>query len=94
MKGLRKPKGCRSRGCEGRHYARDLCKRHYAQVLRHGRLTPEKERVAVRVCVVEGCGRKDTIHWHCRKHARQLKVHGRLTPEREKALRAVGKRRG
>lgn len=77
---------CTAPSCTKRHYAKDLCKAHYAQVLRHGRLTPELERGAVRTCLVEGCGRTDTIRWHCRRHARQIRVHGRLTPESEHEL--------
>jgi hypothetical protein len=86
MKGLRlrPPKGCRVPGCERRHYAKDLCKKHYAQVLRHGRLTPEREVGPRRVCLAEGCGRVDTVKGHCRKHHRQIQIHGRLTPERER----------
>ncbi len=87
---LRQPKTCSVENCEARHYANDLCKKHYAQVLRYGRLTPERERGAVRVCLVKGCGRTDTIKWHCRKHARQIRVHGKLTPEREHQMGSVG----
>lgn len=76
-------KTCSTKSCEQRHYAKGLCKKHYAQLLRHGRLTPERERGPVRVCEVDGCGRDDTIYGYCRKHARQIRAHGRLTPERE-----------
>ncbi len=78
-----KERKCTVEGCEARHYAKNYCKKHYAQVLRHGKLTPERERGAVRVCLAEGCGRTDTIRWYCRKHARQIRVHGKLTPDRE-----------
>lgn len=81
---------CSATDCEARHYAKGYCKKHYAQILRHGKLTPERERGAVRVCLVEGCGRTDTIKFYCRKHARQLRVHGRLTPEREHVVGLVG----
>jgi hypothetical protein len=87
--------GCEAKGadgkpCQGRHYSRGCCKKHYAQMLRHGRLTPERERGVMRVCKVKGCGRQDTIDWHCRKHARQIRVHGRLTPEREHLMGLEG----
>lgn len=85
-----KERVCSVAGCTARHYAQDYCKKHYAQVLRHGRLTPERERGEVRVCKVEGCDRTDTIKWYCRKHARQLRIHGRLTPEREHRLGVDG----
>lgn len=81
---------CTVKRCDLRHYAKDYCKKHYAQVLRHGKLTPDRERGAVRVCKAEGCGRTDTIRWYCRKHARQLRVHGRLTPEREHVMGVEG----
>lgn len=88
LKGVEKK--CEAEDCTGRHYAKGWCKRHYAQVLRHGKLTPDRERGAIRVCKAEGCGRQDTIHWYCRKHARQLRVHGRLTPEREHVIGVAG----
>jgi hypothetical protein len=76
-------KKCNVGDCDARHYAKKYCKKHYTQILRHGKLTPDRERGVVRVCKVKGCGRTDTIRWYCRKHARQIRVHGRLTPERE-----------
>ena len=78
-----KERKCSVPKCTTRHYAQDYCKKHYTQFMRHGKLTPEKERGNIRICKVEGCGRTDTIHHYCRKHARQLRVHNRLTPERE-----------
>ncbi len=81
---------CAVPNCPTWHYARGFCKKHYAQVLRHGRLMPDRERGMTRVCKVEGCGRTNTIHWYCRKHAQQLRVHGRLAPEREHVFGCVG----
>jgi hypothetical protein len=81
-----KERKCSLDACESRHYAKGFCKKHYAQVLRHGKLTPERERGAVRTCRAEGCDRTDTIQWYCRRHARQLRVHGRLTPDREHVM--------
>ncbi len=86
----RQEKPCKVETCQIRHYAKGYCKKHYTQVLRHGKLTPERERGIVRVCKVEGCGRTDTIAWYCRKHKRQLRVHGRLTPEREHVMGREG----
>jgi hypothetical protein len=77
---------CNVAGCQARHYATEFCKKHYTQVLRHGKLTPDRERGIIRVCKVEGCERTDTIDWYCRKHKRQIRVHGRLTPEREHVM--------
>ncbi|MBI3722989.1 hypothetical protein HY251_03400 [bacterium] len=86
----RQEKPCRVDSCKIRHYAKGYCKKHYTQILRHGKLTPERERGVVRVCKVGGCGRTDTIAWYCRKHKRQLRVHGRLTPEREHIMGREG----
>ncbi|MHC4389873.1 MAG: hypothetical protein ACYTFT_15065 [Planctomycetota bacterium] len=79
----RQDKNCQVKDCETKHYAKSLCKKHYTQVLRHGRLTPERERGIERICGVESCERTDTVGRFCRKHARQIRTHGRLTPERE-----------
>jgi hypothetical protein len=87
---------CAVPGCGGKHYATAKCKKHYTQVARHGRLTPDRERGAVRVCSAPGCERIDTIRHDddrvvlCRKHLRQVVSHGRLTPEREHLMDAVG----
>ena len=86
----RKTKRCSSRDCENRHYAKGFCKKHYTQLARHGRLTPERERGVVRVCGVDRCGRTDTIGQFCRKHARQIRTHGRLTPELEHMMGNLG----
>lgn len=81
-------KHCTAGDCLARHYARGLCKKHYAQTLRHGRLTPERERGVVRSCAAPGCertsGEHDFVGEHCRKHARQIELFGRLVPERER----------
>ena len=75
---MRTPRMCSVAGCT-RHYAKGHCKKHYTQVARHGRLTPERERGAVRVCTAPGCERADTVRRrgegepYCRKHARQVR---------------------
>ena len=86
----RKQKACRLESCRSRHYAKGYCKKHYTQVLRHGRLTPERERGVIRICKAPGCSETDTIRYYCRKHARQIRVHGRLTPEREHNMNNEG----
>jgi hypothetical protein len=83
-------KMCKAPHCEGGHYAKGYCKKHYTQVTKHGDLMPERERGVPRVCKVPGCGRKDTIRFYCRKHARQMKRYGRLTPEREHVMGRTG----
>lgn len=77
---------CGAKGCTLSHYAKGYCKKHYTQWKTHGRLTPERERGAPRVCKVPKCGRTDTVNWHCRRHARQLKLFGKLRPDREHTM--------
>lgn len=81
---------CKARGCDRQHYARGYCRKHYLQVRRHGRLSPELEHGVVRVCKVKNCGRTDTLYGYCLKHARQIRYHGRLTPERERLVGFTG----
>ncbi len=69
---------CGASGCTTRHYAKGYCKKHYAQTLRHGRLTPEAERGEPRVCLVPNCGRTDTLRHYCRKHAAQIARNGKI----------------
>src|SRR4051794_31623494 len=69
-----KERKCAVGSCEARHYAKEYCKKHYTQILRHGKLTPDRERGVVRECKAQGCDRTDTIKWYCRKHARQIRV--------------------
>lgn len=81
---------CTAPSCSGQHYAKGYCKKHYTQALRHGALTPDRERGIVRQCRAPGCERTDTVDWHCRKHARQIRVHDRLTPELEHVMGREG----
>lgn len=85
-----KSKTCSVKKCDGLYYARRFCKKHYAQTLRHGRLTPELERDAVLECPAPDCGRTseeyDFVRGHCRKHARQIDLYGKLTPEAERTF--------
>jgi hypothetical protein len=76
---------CKAPGCDRGHYGLGYCKKHYTQVLRYGRLTPERERgnIQIRTCSAEGCDRRARLVGYCRKHARQMKKYGRLTPELE-----------
>lgn len=55
------------------------CCRHYAQVRRHGRLTPEREydhRPAQ--CIVPGCGGRVQARGWCWRHLRQVYRHGHV----------------
>lgn len=79
---------CKAENCERVTYARRFCKKHYAQTLRHGRLTPETERGVIRTCAAPDCQRTNDKHdfarGYCRKHARQIELFGRLAPETER----------
>jgi hypothetical protein len=75
--------------CPTEIYSKGFCKKHYTQILRHGRLTPDTERGVLRPCTAKGCER-ETPRIYCRKHARQIREHGRLTPEREHLMGCEG----
>lgn len=57
------------------------CPKHYFQLWRHGRLTPESEqRNRGRGCLAPGCARKHASKGYCNKHRAQILRHGKLTP--------------
>lgn len=77
---------CGVDGCLRLRYSRGWCKRHYMQILRHGKLTPEREHGRAVTCSAPNCPNKRALHGYCRKHDRQVRVYGKLTPEREYTL--------
>jgi len=77
-------KQCQIADCRRPHFARGFCKRHYAQILRHGKLAPELERGGTRLCAAPGCDKSVRVGSYCRKHKRQVKLYKRLTPGRER----------
>lgn len=78
---------CDAPGCPAtEHYALKCCKKHWTQLLRHGRYTPERERGAVRNCGAKGCERRASVSGHCRRHARQVRKHGMLMPQLEREI--------
>jgi hypothetical protein len=55
--------------CEEEQVAKGYCFRHYQQVRRYGRLTPERERIYGRkACEVPGCEEKHSSRGFCKKH--------------------------
>jgi len=74
---------CQAPECDRPARARGYCPRHYVQVHRYGRLTPEREHGQFNRCQAEGCERKPVAHGYCGRHYQQIRRHGRLTPERE-----------
>lgn len=81
---------CRVPDCERTAQTAGYCPRHYQQVRRHGRLTPELEYRARQqsgpiLCQVPGWEEKSVARSYCARHYQQIRRHGRLTQERERA---------
>ena len=78
---------CIAPGCERRREVAGYCAKHYQQVRRHGRLTPEREYLCgslTQECKVSGCTNTWVAKGYCHRHYQQIRRHGRLTPERQK----------
>jgi hypothetical protein len=76
---------CKADGCEMDARSSGFCPRHYQQIRRHGRLTPEREYgKRGSGCVVQGCGEEQAAKGYCFRHYQQVRRYGRLTPERER----------
>lgn len=76
---------CNIEGCdrEADHGRKGMCGKHYKQLYRHGRLTPESERMCQSymdgdICLVDGCNKKPCGKGYCSKHYQQLKLHGEI----------------
>jgi len=72
---------CKVEGCENKKRECGYCSKHYSQVLRHGRLTPETDRLKYSekdVCKVDYCNRKPKCNGYCSTHYMQLKKTGEL----------------
>jgi len=78
-----KPSVCSIQGCERSYKASGYCNKHYMQIRRHGRPTPERELGRKQTCSVKGCDKLHKAHGYCNKHYRQIKKHGKLVPEHE-----------
>ncbi len=77
---------CRAPECGAGARTVGYCPKHYQQIRRHGRLTPEREYCSRGgVCVVGGCAKG-----LCFRHYQQIRRYGRLTPERERAYGRTG----
>ena len=76
---------CKASNCEKRSRTGGYCPRHYQQVRRHGRLTPEREyhRRGIQ-CLVTDCSELQIAKGYCFRHYQQVRRYGRLTPERER----------
>ena len=76
---------CKAEGCEYMARTNGYCPRHYQQIRRHGRLTPEREyHKRGTYCIVEQCQEPQIAKGYCFRHYQQIRRYGRLTPERER----------
>lgn len=67
-------KSCQIGGCQSAHYARALCRKHYARQRRHGDPNKLKQRQrsrAERRCVVVGCEAPHRARGLCQNHYRR-----------------------
>ena len=67
---MSKTRSCKVHNCSVPHYAKNYCKKHYTQVVRHGKLTPNRERVLreARICSVRGCENRHCAKGKCTRH--------------------------
>ena len=72
---------CAASSCDKPARAKGYCSRHYKQLQRHGRLTPEKEHRDK--CLVSGCDRPHKARGYCAAHYKQLTVHGKIIRRRQ-----------
>ena len=89
---------CKAPDCSAPVDASGSCWKHYQQIRRHGRLTPEREKGNLearkqRSCEAKGCEQPHTAKGYCARHYQQVKMHGRLTPESERKKRKTTSRR-
>lgn len=76
---------CKAQGCERPARTAGYCPRHYQQIRRHGRLTPEREYHSRQgACQAQGCDHSEIARGYCFRHYQQVRRYGRLTPERER----------
>jgi hypothetical protein len=77
-----KDKLCLVDGCGSSARSRGYCAKHYKQVYRHGRITPEREQRGE--CIIPGCSKKHKARGYCAAHYREILAHGEI---REKVFR-------
>ncbi|PHE64132.1 hypothetical protein COF68_04590 [Bacillus toyonensis] len=59
---------CKVTGCSGTVTAKELCSKHYQQTRKHGRITPELERIYLDTCSLFDCNEKHLAKGYCYKH--------------------------
>ena len=76
---------CQADTCQQPARTAGYCPRHYQQVRRYGRLTPEREyRPRQGGCVAQHCQMPQVAKGYCFRHYQQVRRYGRLTPEKER----------
>jgi len=77
---------CKATHCKAPAMTQGYCSRHYQQIRRHGRLTPEREyqKRARDGKMCAACACLAVARGYCTRHYQQMRRHGRLTPERER----------
>ena len=76
---------CKAQNCTRNARTAGYCPRHYQQIRRHGRLTPEREyQHRGDHCQAAGCQQPEVARGFCFRHYQQVRRYGRLTPERER----------
>jgi hypothetical protein len=76
---------CQAEDCGRTARTAGYCPRHYQQVRRHGRLTPEHEYHSRNgICCSTHCPEPEIAKGYCFRHYQQIRRYGRLTPERER----------
>ena len=74
---------CQAADCDRTARTAGYCPRHYQQVRRHGRLTPEHEYHSRNgICCPSHCRESAIAKGYCFRHYQQIRRYGRLTPER------------
>ena len=77
---------CMGPGCRQEVRTAGYCPRHYQQIRRHGRLTPEREYQSRGAsCTAGQCDKPQVAKGLCFRHYQQVRRYGRLTPERERS---------
>lgn len=77
---------CAASGCNRPARTAGYCPKHYQQMRRHGRLTPEREyQSRGGQCTAVGCDQPQVAKGLCFRHYQQVRRYGRLTPERERS---------
>jgi len=78
---------CKAEECSGSVRAWGYCNKHYTQVKKFGRLTPEREKNPGRVCNIEGCNEEYYGKGICKKHYDQRRGQRRYEKDKEKIIK-------